>query len=527
MNLLIMDKDVTEARRLRKLLDWEKLGFDAVYTAYSQEAFGGIAKEKTFDLLICGESFMDKVRLKWVEEFRQNNERAEIIFTGTRPEGENLRTLFHLGTADFLQKPVKKEDLAEAVELILQRAEKRKKEEQEQRYGKYWERNHVLIQEVFWKNLCLNRIGGGPEELSAAAAQVNVAMEKDSPYRMILITVKNQDEMYSVWGEDACQAAIQNLARAVVKKKGASSKVIVIYTRVVILLDEDEFGTERKKCQRLLEVCRKELGAEILCYLSEDIFCEELSSTYSALLEYSKDDVLQQESVTRVDRSRQRSWGGIEIPSEWSSILYGSRPQNLVKVVRDYLIALGKAGALSERSIRIFQQDMLQLFFTYMEKKELRAHELYDNPEIYKLYKIAILSIDGMCRWVKTCTDYITGQLSKKSGSGDERCVRQVKDYIRSHLKEEITMEMLSQVTFLNPDYLTRVFKRQTGMSVKEYLMKKRMETARNLLQTTADSVSEIGAEAGYDNCSYFIKLFRKYYGQTPKQFRKSLQNRK
>lgn len=101
MNLLIMDKDVTEARRLRKLLDWEKLGFDAVYTAYSQEAFGGIAKEKTFDLLICGESFMDKVRLKWVEEFRQNNERAEIIFTGTRPEGENLRTLFHLGTADF------------------------------------------------------------------------------------------------------------------------------------------------------------------------------------------------------------------------------------------------------------------------------------------------------------------------------------------------------------------------------------------------------------------------------------------
>ena len=191
------------------------------------------------------------------------------------------------------------------------------------------------------------------------------------------------------------------------------------------------------------------------------------------------------------------------------------------------MIALGKAGALSERSIRIFQQDMLQLFFTYMEKKELRAHELYDNPEIYKLYKIAILSIDGMCRWVKTCTDYITGQLSKKSGSGDERCVRQVKDYIRSHLKEEITMEMLSQVTFLNPDYLTRVFKRQTGMSVKEYLMKKRMETARNLLQTTADSVSEIGAEAGYDNCSYFIKLFRKYYGQTPKQFRKSLQNGK
>ena len=523
MNVLIIDKDVAEARRIRKLLDWEKLGFSSVFTAYSEESFEEMAEKKTFDVVICGESFLQKNGLKKIRQFRENHARAEIIFSGKEPNEETLRTLLHLRAADFLHRPVKKEELSEAVELILERGKLRKKEEQEQRYGKYWERNHILIQEVFWKNLCLNRISGGPEELAAAAAQVNVAMEKDNPYRMILITVKNQDEMHSVWGEDACQAAIQNLARAVVKKKGESSKVIVIYTRVVIILEEEEFGTERRKCQRLLEVCRDELGAEILCYLSEDIFCEEFARTYSGLLEYSKDDVLQQEAIVRVDRSRQKSKGGIEIPAEWRGILYTDRPQRLVKAVRDYLVPLARAGELSERNFRIFQQDMLQLFFAYMEKKELRAHELYDNPEIYKLYKIAILSIDGMCRWVKTCTDYITGQLSQESGTGEEKSVRQVKDYIRSHLKDEITMEVLSQVTFLNPDYLTRVFKRQTGMSIKEYLIKKRMETARSLLQTTEDSVSEIGAGVGYDNCSYFIKLFRKYYGQTTKQFRKSL----
>ena len=80
MNVLIIDKDVAEARRIRKLLDWEKLGFSSVFTAYSEESFEEMAEKQTFDVVICGESFLQKNGLKKIRQFRENHARAEIIF---------------------------------------------------------------------------------------------------------------------------------------------------------------------------------------------------------------------------------------------------------------------------------------------------------------------------------------------------------------------------------------------------------------------------------------------------------------
>ena len=108
---------------------------------------------------------------------------------------------------------------------------------------------------------------------------------------MVLITLANEDEMKMVWGEDLCQAAIQNLARAFVKTDGDSSKVIVIYTRVVILLEEAEFDTAQERCRILADRCRSEYQAELLCYIGEPVFCEQLADTYSSLLTYSKDGI--------------------------------------------------------------------------------------------------------------------------------------------------------------------------------------------------------------------------------------------
>lgn len=157
----------------------------------------------------------------------------------------------------------------------------------------------------------------------------------------------------------------------------------------------------------------------------------------------------------------------------------------------------------------------------------MRAHELYDNHEIYRLYKIAILSIDGMCRWVSKCTEYITGQNRPREAAQGAEVVRKVKEYIRSNLKNDITMEQIAGVTHLNPDYTTRIFRSKTGMTVRGYLIKKRMERAKTLLQTTGLSVSEIAMESGYDNFSYFIRVFRQYFGVTPRQFRKGAEQRR
>ena len=433
-------------------------------------------------------------------------------------------SLLRLGLTDFLKTPVQDKALSEALNRFQAQREARSAREEERRSIRYWKNNQQMIRELFWKQLCLGRVSTDPQEIEDAAKRVDAALDKDRQYRLILVTMKNEADMIETWGEDLCQRSVQNLARMFLKNGGDPSKVIVIYTRVVVILNAEEAQTAEKNCRLLAKECKQEL----LFYMSEPVYCEVFAQTYDRLLQFSKNDVLRRNSFVQVKTGREEtdrhSGGGsareLSVPDNWAELLYTSKPERLVEEVEHYLVPLAKNGRLNERNIRIFQQDMLQLFFTYMEKQDMRAHELYEDQNIYKLYKVAILSIDGMCRWTKACVDLITGRNQPDSGIRDEDVVRRLKAYIRENLKHEIRISQLSEVSHLNADYTTRVFKRQTGMTIRDYIMKKRMELVKNLLHTTKLSISEIAMEAGYDNFSYLIRMFKKYYGKTPGQYR-------
>lgn len=103
-----------------------------------------------------------------------------------------------------------------------------------------------------------------------------------------------------------------------------------------------------------------------------------------------------------------------------------------------------------------------------------------------------------------------------------ERNVRIVQEYIAEHFQEPLTREQLSSLVWLNEDYLSRLFKKYTGLSLMDYVTWERMERAKQMLRSSALSISEIALEVGYSNTAYFTKMFKKCTnGITPRQYRK------
>lgn len=99
-----------------------------------------------------------------------------------------------------------------------------------------------------------------------------------------------------------------------------------------------------------------------------------------------------------------------------------------------------------------------------------------------------------------------------------------MKTYIETHFKEELTRESLASEVFMNPDYLSKLFKKNTGSSLMDYVTKVRIERAKELLERTVLTISEIAIETGYSNTAYFTKMFKKYTnGVTPREYRKGL----
>ncbi len=99
--------------------------------------------------------------------------------------------------------------------------------------------------------------------------------------------------------------------------------------------------------------------------------------------------------------------------------------------------------------------------------------------------------------------------------------MEQTKQYIAGHVSEELSVEDLAARVHFNPDYLSRVFKKETGRTVSEYIMEYRCALAGELLKNTDLSVTMIASRSGYPNYAYFTRIFKKYSGCTPREYRK------
>lgn len=109
----------------------------------------------------------------------------------------------------------------------------------------------------------------------------------------------------------------------------------------------------------------------------------------------------------------------------------------------------------------------------------------------------------------------------------DDAALHRIMAFIEEHLEENVTREDIARHVHFHPAYLSRFFKKRTGLSLSEYMVAQRIERAKTLLIEPKLSVGHIVNRLGYDNSSHFSRTFKKMTGYTPLQFRKLYGNGK
>ena len=95
-------------------------------------------------------------------------------------------------------------------------------------------------------------------------------------------------------------------------------------------------------------------------------------------------------------------------------------------------------------------------------------------------------------------------------------------NYIRQHIQENISLSDLAGRVYLNEQYLMRIFKKATGMSILEFITDERMHLARELLTDTDYPINRVADTVGYNNYSYFTRIFKRSTGMTPQGYRQT-----
>ena len=117
--------------------------------------------------------------------------------------------------------------------------------------------------------------------------------------------------------------------------------------------------------------------------------------------------------------------------------------------------------------------------------------------------------------------DFTTRMAELLRGQAYARPVHQVLDYIQRHLQEPMTVESLAAAVGLTPSYLSTLFKKETHLSLSEYIRRERVDMARQLLQYTDYSCLDIAEYLCFSSDSHFSRVFRAYTGLTPTAYRR------
>jgi|GEM_PF-326845 len=128
---------------------------------------------------------------------------------------------------------------------------------------------------------------------------------------------------------------------------------------------------------------------------------------------------------------------------------------------------------------------------------------------------------DALCL-VLIRTMYNTMEMMTKIEFSDSGLFKKVISYIKGHYNENIGVERIARHVCLSPSYLIHRFKKQFGMNLTECIAMIRIENAKVLLKSTNASIGAIAHEVGYQDQCYFTKVFKKHTGCTPKEYRKS-----
>ena len=126
----------------------------------------------------------------------------------------------------------------------------------------------------------------------------------------------------------------------------------------------------------------------------------------------------------------------------------------------------------------------------------------------------------GTVAYFKKLQELLVNEAEKRIDNTVKSVAESVVKYINSHISENVSTSVLSDVTGYSSGYLSRIFRQEIGMSIHDYVAQTRMNLAKEMLMNTNLKIYEAAENCGYENTTYFIKIFRINTGMTPQDYR-------
>ena len=423
MNILFIDDEKTTFEILNKTINWVKLNLKPYYTNSALKGIE-IIKKRSPDIVITDIVMPDMDGLELIEWIKENNYSCEIIIISAYGKFEYAQIALNFGVTGYLLKPINETKLIK----LLNKA-----------------KNNIIslkskleiIDNIFNNDevKAINTIISNSDEINKSRALIyfeDIIKNKYNslPFRIILISLEKEFYNYYIDHEKRSTnitVKLDSILKLLVKN---NDEHYLTFTRKndrweILLFNKNNFNELSEKIKVLSSEIYKLLNIKTIFFISDIIYS--LSKFYSSY-------------------------------------------KNILSL---------------QKQIEIFNDNN----FIYS------TSEIDNNKLKYDDYKIKTTAIS----------------------------IHKAKKYINIHFDENINLTNICKYAGVSKNYFCNLFKKETGKNIWDYLTDVRISNAKKLLKSTDLKNYEISLKIGYEDPAYFSKLFKKITGLTPREYRKSI----
>jgi Response regulator containing CheY-like receiver domain and AraC-type DNA-binding domain len=196
---------------------------------------------------------------------------------------------------------------------------------------------------------------------------------------------------------------------------------------------------------------------------------------------------------------------------------------NIEKIRNCILDIFNIANIYKEKSSLIYYQlcdEIYKIFYEFTNQNELYKGSYDDLIQKLKDQLEECFTGDDIAHSLINLIVECLEQYYSLNSNNENPLIRLAKRYIFENYDKLITLESISRIVNLNPVYFSVLFKKEVGISFVEYLNQYRIGIAKKILKDVKYNINQIASLSGYQDTRYFSKIFKKYTGITPTEYR-------
>ena len=472
--VLIVDDEKMIRMGMKNAIDWKKLGVDDVFTAASGNEALKILKEEGPEIMVTDIQMTEMTGLELIKAARESVPELRVIVLTGFDNFEYARESLRLQVQDFFLKPIDEDDLFNAIEKQIK--ELKEQENKEQNQARVWRSQGSVVQmrlEQCMRNLVHTK---ADKEMQLYILQKDFQFDIKQKMSLILL----EQGMYTEQQNDGKFRAmtVKNVCMSMVDSQN----------RGITFVDDD--GT-----------------IAIVCFEKDDD---------DSVLEHEKKNIQDIIQTMGAQNKKKIFW---EIYAELRNIMISNigTPDYVLKAFNTFTKATESYNLSPSAVRRCCFEIASSLIFSYMEE----SCEVEEGKLDALSKSLSSAGKEEACE----ITRMFIEQLIENDEEDVHYTISNARHYIDEHLAEDISVSSIAESLYITPNYFSRLFKRITGEGCNEYIVRKRIEKAKSLLETTSIKTGKIAMMGGYRDTNYFSLAFKKHTGKSPTKYREEMQN--